>query len=69
MAVECRRRATLTGDRTQFPGMELFVERPENENKSPQLVAGYNPNDNGKGPWDLFRKEHFEVDGQVVSPR
>jgi len=55
-----------TGDRTQFPGMEIFVERPETKNNSPQLVAGYNPNDNGKGPWDLFRKEHFEVDGKVV---
>jgi len=57
------------GNRNEFPGMEIYVERPETKNQSNELIYGYNPEDEGRGPFSLLLHEDFDVNGKRIPPK
>ena len=60
--------ASASGNRNQFPGMEIYIERPETSNQSGQLIYSYNPDDENRGPFSIFRREDFEGHEKKLRP-
>jgi len=52
---------SVHGTKSEFPGIEIFVQRPEGNDKSEQLIQGYNPQDQGRGAWYILKTG--EIDG------
>jgi len=60
--------ASASGNRNQFPGMEIYIERPETSNQSGQLIYSYNPDDENRGPFSIFLREDFEGHEKKLRP-
>jgi len=52
--------ASVYGTKSEFPGIEVFVQRPEGSDKSEQLIQGYNPQDQGRGIWYILGTDKIE---------
>jgi RHS repeat-associated protein len=51
---------SLDGSHGEFPGIEIFVQRPEAKDRSEQLLKGYNPQDLDRGLFSIYLADQIE---------
>ena len=51
---------SVDGSHTEYPGIEIFVQRPEAKDQSEQLVKGYNPQDLNRGLLSIYLTDQIE---------
>jgi RHS repeat-associated protein len=52
--------ASLDGTHSEYPGVEVFVQRLEGNDQSEQLVKGYNPQDLNRGLFSIYLTDKIE---------
>ena len=51
---------SLDGSHSEYPSIEVFVQRPEAEDQSEQLVKGHNPQDLKRGLFPIHLTDQIE---------